>query len=302
MPSAPYQAPLQCPYSQETMEPSADFRNQTPEFWAVVKLASRLLGFSIKRTGTTPSRVKTYTADDLCDALRHRDLEPSGHGDVIEHVAKYSVERARLMEEIVRPNLMDRAEAKQLFESVRDEGEFPGYLVSMNKQKGDKRHEAYLASIVNILTWRGLVARGGDVELDHSPHGPLTFSRDGMPLRTLFRRMDGAYPSLNHPHAAWEVKEYYGTTTFGSRVADGVYETALDGYELNDLRSVGVDVKHYLFLDDRFTWWDCGKSYVCRIVDMLHVGLLDGAFFGRELIEAWPCVIAEWPSGLPREK
>lgn len=292
-----------CPYSQTTMEPSADFRNQTPEFWAVVKLASQLLGFSTKRTKTTPSRVKTYTADDLRDALRDRDLEPSGHGDVIEHVAKCSIERARLMEEIVRSNLMDRAEAERLFESVRDEGEFPDRLISMNKQKGDKRHEAYLASIVNILTWRGLVARDEDVQFDHSPRGPLTFSQDGMPLRTLFRRMDGAYPSLNHPYAAWEVKEYYGTTTFGSRVADGVYETVLDGYELNDLRSVGVDVKHYLFLDDRFTWWDCGKSYICRIVDMLHSGLLDGAFFGRELITAWPCVIAEWPSsGLPREK
>ena len=31
--------------------------------------------------------------------------------------------------------------------------------------------------------------------------------------------------------ALWEIKEYYYTTTFGSRVADGVYETLLDGLE-----------------------------------------------------------------------
>jgi hypothetical protein len=286
------------------MEPSPEFRDRSPEFWAVVKLASQLLGFSVAKSkkNKTPSRVKTYTTDDLVAALRKRDLEPSDHIDVIDEVAAYSVERARLMEEIVRPNLMDRAEAKQLFEDVRDKGEFPEELVSMNKQKGDKRHEAYLASIVNILTWRALVAEDEDTKFDHSPRGPLTFSRDGMPLRTLFRWMDGAYPSLNHPYATWEVKEYYGTTTFGSRVADGVYETALDGYELNDLRSVGVNVKHYLFLDDRFTWWDCGKSYVCRIVDMLHVGLLDGAFFGRELIDGWPPVIAKWRADLPAEE
>jgi hypothetical protein len=117
-----------------------------------------------------------------------------------------------------------------------------------------------------------------------------------MPLRTLFRWMDGAYPELNHPVATWEIKEYYGTTTFGSRVADGVYETALDGYELNDLRDVAVDVRHYLLLDDRFTWWDCGKSYLCRIMDMLHAGLLDGAFFGREAVKEWPAVVRSWPS------
>jgi hypothetical protein len=166
----------------------------------------------------------------------------------------------------------------------------------MNKQKGPKRHPAYLTGIVNMLTWRSLTERFGEARFDADPRGPLTFSRDGMPLRTLFRRMDGAFPTLNHPHAAWEIKEYYGTTTFGSRVADGVYESALDGYELNDLRAVGVEVEHYLFLDDRFTWWDCGKSYLCRIVDMLHVDLLDGAFFGREVLEEWPEVIARWPA------
>jgi hypothetical protein len=108
--------------------------------------------------------------------------------------------------------------------------------------------------------------------------------------------MDGAYPDVNHPHAAWEIKEYYGTTTFGSRVADGVYETALDGYDLNDLRNFGIEVEHYLFIDDRFTWWDCGRSYLARIVDMLHVGLLDGAFFGREVVAGWPAVVAAWPT------
>lgn len=70
------------------------------------------------------------------------------------------------------------------------------------------------------------------------------------------QRREPTYPGLNQPRTTWEIKEHYGTTTFGSRVADGVYETALDGYELNDLRDVGVEVEHYLFLDDRFTWWE----------------------------------------------
>ncbi|MHB1469302.1 MAG: DUF7687 domain-containing protein [Solirubrobacteraceae bacterium] len=278
------------------MHPIPVYQNQRPEFWALVKLVSPLLGYSIRKTRTTPSRVATYEATAIAEALEKRQLDPAGQGDLIELVAKYSTDRARLMEEVVRPNLMDRGEARELFEQVRDaHSEAPHSLISLNKQKGDKRHEAYLTCIVNILTWSTLTDVHGEAHFDHAPRGPLTFSHGGMPLRTLFRWMDGAFPSLNHPYAAWEIKEYYGTVSFGSRVADGVYETALDGYELNDLRGVGVDVKHYLFLDDRFTWWDCGKSYVCRIVDMLHSGLLDGALFGREVLTQWPTVVRSWP-------
>jgi len=108
--------------------------------------------------------------------------------------------------------------------------------------------------------------------------------------------MDGAYPSINNPVACWEVKEYYGTTTFGSRVADGIYETMLDGRELEELaQNEGVQILHYLIVDDRFTWWDCGKSYLCRIIDMVHSGLVDEVLFGREVLTRWPEIVGSWP-------
>ena len=98
------------------------------------------------------------------------------------------------------------------------------------------------------------------------------------------------------PVAVWEVKEYYGTTTFGSRVADAVYETMLDGYELRDFSGHGRwNVSHYLIIDDYFTWWECGRSYLCRIVDMLHMGFLDEVLFGKETLIRWPQIVAGWP-------
>jgi hypothetical protein len=119
--------------------------------------------------------------------------------------------------------------------------------------------------------------------------------RDGSPLRTLARRVDGAFPSAVNPIAIWEVKEYYYTTTFGGRVADGVYESLLDGMELEDLRRVErVHVKHYLMVDAKFTWWDCGKSYLCRLIDMLHMGYVDEILFGKEVIEGIPRLTKEW--------
>jgi hypothetical protein len=169
------------------VDPSPEFRNESQEFWAVVKLTSQLLGFSVRKTNARASRVKTYTPDDLVRTLHARGLDPSDHSDMVEHVASYSVERARLMEEIVRPNLMDRDEARTLFMEISDDDDFPAELISMNKQTGDKRHEAYLASVVNILTWRTLIEHHHEAVFDYNPRGPLTFSHDGMPLRTLFR-------------------------------------------------------------------------------------------------------------------
>lgn len=280
------------------MRPVEEFRNQPPEFWALVKLASMELGYSERGTGN----IKRYASVDIRAELEERGLDPSGHEDTIERAAAYSEARATLLEQTVRPNLMNREEAAELFDEVRVRVGPPDYLLTMNKQKKEKRHHAYLTCLVNMLTYEVLTQRFGGAEFDHNPRGPLTFARDGMPLRTLFRWMDGAYPNVNHPHAAWEIKEYYGTTTFGSRVADGVYETALDGYELNDLRNSGVEVEHFLFLDDRFTWWDCGRSYLCRIVDMLHADLLDGAFFGKEVVAEWPAIVAGWPESSPGEE
>jgi len=277
------------------VRPLEDFRQMTPEFWATVKLVSQEIGYSHQKTKKADSRPRAYSADEVLGALRARGLEPGLPGDLAEMVARYSVERADLLANRIRPNLMDRDEARSVFEEVCAHYDPPPKLLPMNKQKGDKKHPSYLTGVVNTLTWATLLESGGDGGFDSDPRGPLTFSKDGLPQRTLFRRMDGAYPGTNHPYAAWEIKEYYGTKTFGSRVADAVYETALDGYELNDLREVGVAVEHSLIVDDRFTWWDCGKPYLCRIVDMLHIGLLDEAIFGREVLTAWPEIVSAWP-------
>lgn len=278
------------------MQPVDKFKGQSQEFWALVKLASMLLGYSERGTG----RLKRYEVADVEMALLARELDPTNHEESITLAVEYVNVRADLLHDLVEPNLMNRESAAEVYESLRERINPPEHLLGMNKQKGAKKHPAYLTGIVNMLTFETLQATHGDATYDSDPRGPLTFARDGMPLRTLFRRMDGAYPDVNHPFATWEIKEYYGTTTFGSRVADGVYETALDGYELNELRDVGVEVEHYLFVDDYFTWWECGRSYLCRIVDMLHSGLLDGAFFGREVVGGWPEIVSAWPSAADR--
>lgn len=93
------------------------------------------------------------------------------------------------------------------------------------------------------------------------------------------------------------MKEYYYTTTFGSRIADGVYETLLDGMEIEELQEhEGINVRHYLMIDSHTTWWKSGRSYLCRLVDMLHMGYVDEVLFGYEVVERLPQIVAEWVS------
>ena len=65
--------------------------------------------------------------------------------------------------------------------------------------------------------------------------------------------------------------------------------------ELEELRlNEGIHIRHYLALDDRFTWWECGRSYLCRVIDMLHMGYVDEVLFGREVVSRLPDLVAEW--------
>ncbi len=277
------------------MRPRPEFSNLPADFWGYVRAASEALKYSQRGVAA----LKRYDSDLIVEWAARTDLaemalcRPLGESTYLDMVVDYMNYRAEALEQFAQPRFMNRDEARaefrRLYRDLR-----PKCLLPMNKQKGKKRHEAYLTCIVNMLTEAGL--RGCD--FDQDPHGLILFERDGVVLQMLSRRLDGAYPTIRNPRALWEVKEYYGTTTFGSRVADGVYETMLDGYELRELRQrEGLHVGHYLVVDDRYTWWQCGKSYLCRIFDMLHMGLLDEVLFGREVLDRWPEIVAGWIAG-----
>jgi len=168
----------------------------------------------------------------------------------------------------------------------------------MNKQKGEKQAPSYFTGIVNIL----IEANAEGFNCNYDPRELTSITLNGNLLRTLARRVDGAFTSAINPIAIWEIKEYYYTTTFGSRVADGVYETLLDGLELEELKEhENIYVRHYLMIDAYNTWWNMGKSYLCRIIDMLHMGYVDEVLFGYEVIERLPVLVKEWVE-LAKEK
>jgi len=275
------------------MIPDRRFLNQPRSFWANVRTIGQAVGYTIRGEG----QIKVPTFEEIVQAYSALKLR---HDQIVDHAGRptalgttlrdYFAFRAKQLTTFVEPRLMDANRAREVFQSLRRKLK-PRAPIPMNKQRGKKKAPAYLTGIVNML----VEANAGGLACDFDPRELTTVTRDGAPLRTLARRIDGAFPSAVNPVAVWEIKEYYYTTTFGSRVADGVYETLLDGMELEELREhEGVKVLHYLIVDAHYTWWDCGKSYLCRILDMLHMGSVDEVLFGHEVVERLPTIVQGW--------
>lgn len=271
------------------MKANPKFSAKDKPFWACVRSLSQHLGYSRRDEILAPTVAQMAKAfEELgLDPTKLLDGKPTRLGADLQEYFAY---RAKVLVEYVQPRLLSADQAKSLFLETRKRLD-PKCPVPMNKQKGEKRAEAYLTGLVNMIVESAI----GDLACDYDPRELTTITADGLPVRTLARRVDGAFPSTVNPIAVWEVKEYYYTTTFGSRVADGVYETLLDGLELEELRdNEGVNVRHYLMVDAYFTWWTCGKSYLCRMVDMIHMGYVGEVLFGREVVERLPEIAAEW--------
>lgn len=275
------------------MKAESKFLKQPLEFWANVKLISQKIGYTERGT----SQVKVPTFEVIQSVYKSLGLDsskiidnkgtPTTFGSLL---IEYFQHRATFLNYGVEPNLMNTAEAKALFNKLKKELK-PKSPIPMNKQSGAKKSPAYFTGIINML----IEANSKGYDCDYNPMELTAFTKDNFPIRSLSRRIDGCFPEVINPIAIWEIKEYYYTTTFGSRIADGVYETLLDGYELVEAReAIGRNVHHYLMVDAYDTWWKMGRSYLCRICDMLHMGLLDEALFGKEVVERLPVIVKEW--------
>jgi hypothetical protein len=269
------------------------FLAQSQEFWANVRTISQEVGYTDRKTKSikVPSLKairKSFSGLGLSTA--HIAQEDGTVTEFGRCLFDYFDFRATALNGTVQNYFMAKESAEVEFTLLKKKLA-PKCPLPMNKQKAEKKNHAFLTGMVNML----VEANIGDAPCDYDPRSLTTMTHNSMPLRTLSRRVDGAFPSVVNPIAIWEIKEYYYTTTFGSRVADGVYETLLDGMELQELEAAAQrKVQHVLFIDDHYTWWACGRSYLCRMIDMLHMGYVDEIVFGREVLTRLPELAREW--------
>ncbi|MFN0050227.1 MAG: hypothetical protein ACKVOU_13975 [Cytophagales bacterium] len=275
------------------MKADQRFLNQPLDFWANIKLISQKAGYTDRKT----KQIKVHTLEEIREVYESNNLDCS---KVIEKgnrftalgalMVSYFQYRSDILQKQVEPNLMNLSDAKKTFEELHEKLK-PTCPLPRNKQKGDKAGYAYLTGIVNML----IENNSEGFDCNYNPNELTAFTKNKFPVRTLSRRVDGAFPGVINPVAIWEIKEYYFTTTFGSRVADGIYETWLDGLELREVKeNLKIHVEHFLIVDDHFTWWMKGRSYLCRIIDMLHMGILTQALFGKEVVKELPTIVKGW--------
>lgn len=268
------------------------YRHQSPEFWALVKFVSQELGYTDRKTKSIRTFSETEITkllDDKGFLFRYEDVQ-----DVVD----YSQKRAHILNTFARSNLMNALDAQALYSELSFVAQSQNYVcaIPMNKQKGDMRQVAFLTASINILAEKTLREAGlfhGQKCFNDDPRSLLyAVDRKGYLTGASSRRMDGAYPDVTNPKIVWEIKEYYYTTSFGSRVADGIYETRLDGHELKDISNRTLSpIMHVMFVDGYRTWWEDGKSYLCRLIDILNEGLVDEVIVGREVLTRWPEVL-----------
>ena len=141
-------------------------------------------------------------------------------GVSIFDVCEFINYRAEVLNNKVKSHLMNREKAKRLYLKEKLD-KSPKIPPIMNKQKGDKKHQSYLACLVQIQAEYIL----GYSQFDNDPQKLAFLTDDYNQLVKCFAfPFDGCIPSVDNPKVVCEIKEYYGTTTFGSRFADGVYE------------------------------------------------------------------------------
>lgn len=279
------------------MKADPRFRNAGPDFWANVRAISQALLYVHGSTKHRQRSIKKHDVSDMARAMKSSGLKADHLLDPTSNqptplaakLVEYFEYRANLLEDQVRPNLMCSVCAQRKFQQLKkDLGSV--LPVPMNKQSKEKAKPLYLTGIINMLIENVI----GERPCDYNPGVLTTFTRSDAPLKTLSRRHDGGFPSAVNPIAIWEIKEYYYTTTFGSKISDSVYITQLDGLEVEEARAVGVDVQFILMVDAYFTWWVKGISYLCRLIDLLNMGYVDEVLFGAEVFDRIPEIAQRW--------
>lgn len=266
---------------------SEEFLAKDRGFWAYVRIISAATGYTDRSTGNP----KKYDKSDVNKTIDKRNIAPepvltnSTLTDLGKSVIKYLNFRADKVSKAI--NLFRSGEeAESDFDDMAGDYELDHFQT--NKQGNNK--PLFLANTVNLV-----LEKEFDLDFNPNPRDLVTISDDNGELATtLSRRLDGACPALHNPAAIWEVKEFYRGKSFGSRIADAVYESMLVGEELTKLeQQYGIKVYHYLIVDGGEEW-SRGKSYICRIIDILNMGLIDAAILGGEVTTQWPDVVNSW--------
>ena len=161
-----------------------------------------------------------------------------------------------------------------------------GIKAGTTRTRNQDHHQSSKALIATVTAIAKTVCDTRKIDFNPNPQARCVWcSEKG--LHVTARNLDGAVPGLANPTVIWEIKEYWGVTSGGSKMSDAVYESSLVGAELRDYEErTGIRVAHIVFLDGQ-AQWSVRKSDLLRFVDLMHQGLIDHLFVGKEVEKEW---------------
>jgi len=154
------------------------------------------------------------------------------------------------------------------------------------KTKSKDHHQSSKALIASVNAIVTKTCSKFGLSVDTDPQTRCVWCND-RGLHVTARVLDGAIPSLVNPFLIWEIKEYWGKTSGGSKMSDAVYECHLVGRELRAYEEIAnKKFIHVVFIDGR-DQWQSRKPDLLRFYDLLNQGLIDALFVGKEVETKW---------------
>jgi len=190
------------------MKPDSRFVGLGSDFWANVRLISQHVGYTERRRpsrrgeGDNASRrscgsIKVPILEEITAAVSGIGLgtahllqvRSKRATDLGESLLDYFAYRAGALNGLVERQLMDKNQARELFEQLRATL-YPKCPLPMNKQKGRKKGPAYFTGIINML----IESNAQGLPCDYDPRQLISVTKKNRPFRTLARWVDGALP------------------------------------------------------------------------------------------------------------
>jgi len=166
-----------------------------------------------------------------------------------------------------------------------------GVTVATTRTQSADHHQSPKALVGGVTLIAADFCCGNGISIDPNPQNRCVWTHDSS-MHVTSRRLDGAIPGLVNPRIIWEIKEYWGKTSGGSKMSDAVYECQLVGRELRNWEEgTGLEVCHVVFLDG-LEQWKSRRSDFVRFSDLANQGLIDQLIIGGEVEEDWAKLLA----------
>jgi len=241
-------------------------------------------------------RVTTLEEHEVLPWLRATPHAPSAGGlatwlesrepELIRDLARYTHTRWDLAKFAQAELMRSEEEAREDFASMSSRT-----VLTYGTQQAHHQSSKVLVQTVGVIAHQASLGRQVP---DTDPQARAAHLANGH-IWVSPRRLDGALPGLLNPVGMWEIKEYWGKTSGGSKMSDAIYELQLVGTELAIQEQIsGVHIEHIAIMDGA-AQWKARAADLRRAIDLLYCGLLDELIIGREVMTDWePAVARMW--------